>query len=185
MLEDLKVKLSDMAEKMKVGGSRDWINQNSAVVTVASVVVLVLSLAIIINQGRGHAAPAPGNAYFYDTVTKEYFIDSATKIPPITSPAGNEAVRAHFFTCGECTDKTKDEGGERFIGYYEKYTPDVKEKLEKNAQQFEFYEEAFQGRLYSPDGVRWTAAESPTGFKLVEELQQKCPAKQLRYCPPK
>lgn len=185
MLEQLKEKFSDMAETLKVGGFREWVNQNSAVVTVAAVVVLVLSLAIIINQGRGRSAPKPGNAYFYDVVTKEYFTDSATKIPPITSPAGNEAVRAHFFTCGECTEKTSDEGGERFVGYYEKYLPDIKAKLEKNPEAFEFYEEAFQGRLYSPDGTKWTQAESPTGFKLIEDLQTKCPAKKLRYCPPK
>jgi len=184
MLEQIKMKFNDLAESLKGGSTRDWINQNSAVVTVASVVVLVLSLAIIINQGRGRSTPEPGNAYFYDTVTKEYFTDSATKIPPITSPAGNEAVRAHFFTCGECTEATKDEGGERFIGYYEKYTPEVKAKLEESPEAFEFYEEAFQGRLYSPDGTRWTQAESPTGFRLIEELQEKCPAKKLRYCPP-
>jgi prepilin-type processing-associated H-X9-DG protein len=131
------------------------------------------------NKQSRRTAPKPGNAYFYDVVTKEYFTDSATKIPPIKSPAGNEAVRAHFFTCGQCTDE------ERFIGYYEKYTSDLKKKLEKDPEQFEVYEEAFDGRLYSADGEHWVKAESPEGFALIEKLQQRCPAKKLRYCPPK
>ncbi|MBI1368426.1 MAG: hypothetical protein GC162_07195 [Planctomycetes bacterium] len=132
-------------------------------------------------QGKAKAVD-PGKAYFYDVKTKEYFVDSATKIPPIKSAAGNDAVRAHFFTCNDCGDNN------RFIGYYEKYEPQVKAKLDarlaKQDADAEFYEEAFQGRLYSTDGIKWVAAESPEGFKIVEDLMKKCPEKQLHYCPP-
>jgi len=177
MLGDLKYKLQDM---FGGGGFREWINNNSAVVTVAAVAILIVSLAVIINQGRGRSGPnTPGNAFFYDTVTKKVFTDDATKIPPIQSPDGNPAVRAHFFTCGDCADES-----DRFLGYYEKYTDDVKAQLEANPQAFELYEMAYEGRLYSADGENWVTAESPDGIAITQALQGKCPPKKLRYCPP-
>jgi hypothetical protein len=175
----------EIKERLNAQGVREWINNNSAAVTVGAVALLVVSLAIIISQGRGAAKPTPGNGYFFDTVTKEIFTDKATRIPPIQSPDGHDAVRVHFFTCNECTDKTDKDGGERFIGYFEKYAPEVKARLEKSPQSFELYEMAFQGRLYSTDGEKWIPAESPAGFKLTEALQKKCPPRKLRYCPPK
>ncbi|MBI1373543.1 MAG: hypothetical protein GC159_12510 [Phycisphaera sp.] len=177
-----------LANKLKVDDLRNWVNQNSAAVTVGAVVLLVISLAIIINQGRSPTPPPPGEAYYYDLVSKEYFTDEATKIAPIINPAtGNEAVRAHFFTCGECSES------ERFVGYLEKYTPEAKQQLETNPESFEFYEEAFLGRLYAPApsetadpavAETWVDAETPPGFKIVEDLQGKCPPRKLKYCAP-
>lgn len=179
-----------IASTLKIDSARDWINRNSAIVTVASVALLVISLAVIISQNSRPGPPPPGEAYFYDTVTKTYFTDKATLIPPITSEAGNEAIRAHFFTCGECTDALEADGGQRFLGYYEKYAPDVKAKIENNPESMHFYEEVFQGRYYCPPGVdptdnlNWVAAETPEGFAIAQALQKRCPARKLRYCPP-
>lgn len=173
-----------IAGTLKIDSARDWVNRNSAIVTVASVALLVVSLAVIISSNSTPTAPPPGEAYFYDVQSKEYFTDKATKIPPIKSSAGNEAIRAHFFTCGECTDEAK------FLGYYEKYAPEVKAKIENNPESMHFYEEVFQGRYYCPpdadptDNLSWVAAETPEGFAIAQELQKKCPARKLRYCPP-
>ena len=164
--------------------ARDWMNNNSSIVTVASVVILIGALAFIVSRGRGGGGGAVGEAWYYDTVSNEYFTDKTTKIAPFNRENGNEAVRAHFFTCGECTEQLKDAGGERFIGYYEKYTPEVKAKLEENSQSFMIYEMAFQGRLYSKDGKKWVAADKPEGITITSDLQKQCPPKKLRYCPP-
>ena len=164
--------------------ARDWMNNNSSIVTVASVVILVGALAFLVSRTRRGGGGQVGDAWYYDTVTKEYFTDKTTKVAPFTRTNGNEAVRAHFFTCGECTDKLKADGGERFVGYYEKYTPDVKAKLEENTQSFMIYEMAFQGRLYSKDGKKWVAADKPEGIAITSDLQKQCPPKKLRYCPP-
>ena len=131
----------------------------------------------------GSAGPEPANGYYYDTVTKNVFTQKSSLFPPIQSPEGHEAVRVHYFTCGECTDKIEKDGGQRFVGYYEKYSAEVKELIEKTPNSSEFYEMAFKSRLYSADGEKWVAAESPDGFMLTEALQQKCPAGKLRYCP--
>jgi hypothetical protein len=125
------------------------------------------------------SSPASGLAWYYDVQAKEYFIDDTKRIAPFTRPNGHEAVRAHFFTCGDC------EEGQRFIGYYEKYTPQVKAKLEQSSEPGQLYEMAFQGRLYSRDGQTWVPADRPEGIRITAELQQRCPPKKLRYCPPK
>jgi len=48
------------------------------------------------------------------------FEASARRVLPIQSPDGNEAVQAHFYACGECTEES------RFLGYYEKFTAEAK-----------------------------------------------------------
>ena len=164
--------------------TREWINQNSASVTVAAVAVLLISMSVIVNRHKRGGGGEPGEAWYYDTATEEYIRDKTTRIAPFIRENGNEAVRAHFFTCGECTELTEEQGGERFIGYYEKYTEEVKAKLEERSESFALYEMAFQGRLYSRDGQTWFPAEQTEGTAITADLQKKCPPKKLRYCPP-
>src|SRR5687768_3923032 len=106
--------------------ARDWMNQNSAIVTILAVVILLGAVAFMVSRKMNKGGGPVGEAWYYDTVSNEFFTDVTTKVAPFKRENGNEAVRAHFFTCGECTPKTKDEGGERFIGYYEKYTDEVR-----------------------------------------------------------
>lgn len=120
----------------------------------------------------------PGLSWYYDVETKEYFTDSPARVAPFKRDNGHEAVRAHFFSCGDCDQ------GERFIGYYEKYTDEVKQKIESRADTSKLYEAAFSGRLYSKDGQTWLAADKPEGIAITTELQKRCPPKTLRYCPP-
>lgn len=165
--------------------ARNWMNDNSSIATVGSVIILICALGFIVSRfRRGGGGGEPGDAYYYDTVTKEVFTDKTTKIAPFNRENGNEAVRVHYFTCGECTEQTKEEGGERFVGYYEKYTPEVRAKLSESSESFMIYEMAFQGRLYSADGKTWVAADKPKGIQITSKLQTKCPPKKLRYCPP-
>jgi hypothetical protein len=137
-------------------------------------------------SSRRSAPVGPGEAWYYDTKTKEYFKDVTTKVAPFNNDKGNESVRAHFFTCGDCTDEVGENGAsnKRFIGYYEKYTPEVKAKIEEKSDSFMIYEMAFQGRLYSKDGKKWVAADKPEGIAITSDLQKQCPPKKLRYCPP-
>src|ERR1051325_8610337 len=89
--------------------SREWINQNSASVTVAAVAVLLISMSVIVNRHRRGGGGEPGEAWYYDTGDRVYFRDKTTRIAPFVRDNGNEAVRAHFFTCGECTELTEDD----------------------------------------------------------------------------
>ena len=67
---------------------------------------------------------------------------------------------------------------------------DVKAKLEENPQTMQFYEEIFRGRFYCPPGAdpsieqSWVPAETPEGFAIAQKLQDRCPPRKLRYCPP-
>jgi len=100
-------------------GLRDWINDNSSIATIGAAALLVVSLGWL-TVPTGSRAVDPGNAYYDDTETGEVFEASARRVPPIQSPDGNEAVQAHFYACGECTEES------RFLGYYEKFTAEAK-----------------------------------------------------------
>jgi hypothetical protein len=149
-------------------------NQNSTIVTGVAVAVMIGSLIFIFTGGQSSAPRASADAWFYDTVTKTYFKAPAQQVAPIDHD-GNEAVRAHFFTCGGCGES------ERFLGYYEKYRPDVHAKLKGSPNPF--MEEAYDGRLMSLDGVKWFAADGTEAATVHETLRTKCPDK-LAYCPP-
>lgn len=164
---------------------RNWINQNNTVVTVIAVVIMLTAVAYIVTRNRSGGVTS-GVSYYYDTVTKKVFTDQPTKIAPFTSPEGNPAVKAHFFTCADCTEEVGTDGadGKRFIGYYEKYTDEVKAKLEKAGTNFMMIEMTGAGRLYSTDGEKWVAAENAEGLAITQQLQSRCPPKKLRYCSP-
>ncbi|MFA7238009.1 MAG: hypothetical protein WC058_14195 [Phycisphaeraceae bacterium] len=166
-------------------GLRDKINANqNAVVVVAVVVVVVAGFFIFRNFADNPGTPpGSGKAWFYDTVKKTYFKDKADQFPPISSPDGNPAIRAHFFSCGSC-----DSEKERFPGFYDKYTDEAKAKLEaaRKAQKpeemagMEMYYEI--GVQYSIDGEHWF---QPSSMEYQEALQKalNCPkGGRAKYC---
>jgi len=174
-----------VGEKLKIGGVRQFVNNNSAVVTVGAVAIIIVGLAAIIKYGAGNStgtAPAT-TGWFWDVEDKAAFVDEATNISPFKRPNGHTAVRLHYFSCGDCTKE------QRFVGYMEKYTDEVRDKLEKSRKgeiTDGFYEEEqMAGLLYSKDGETWFSAQSPEGQMLVSATYKKCPdRKQLQYCPP-
>lgn len=103
---------------------RDWMNNNSTVVTLAAVGLLVVALGVLFVTQRG---PSPGelrDAYFWDLEANEPFVAPARAIPPIEAPSGGRGVRAHLHTCGECT-------ADEWFGYLETYTDEAKEHYER------------------------------------------------------
>lgn len=114
---------------------REKLNENQNAVVVVAVVIIITALIFIIWRSAGGGGGRVGDAqvYYVDTVTNEVFEADADLIPPIESPDGNEAVRVYLFTCND-NDCSKSE---RFIGYYEKFTPDAKRMLEEQREQYE------------------------------------------------
>ena len=177
--------------KQAVGsaGIRDWLNQNSAVVTVAAVAILVIALAVVIRQGSGNTRTPPDSAWYFVPETGATVVDKANLIPPIMVE-GKQAVKAHYYGCDDC------EGENKFLGYYEKYSDQAKTELEKiNATQaaggevdsdaeMRAYELAMTGRFYSKDGKAWVPAESPQGHAMQETLRDNCGTRKLTYCSP-
>jgi len=112
---------------------------------------------------------AEDQAWYYDVVTGEVFAARAKQIPPIQSPDGHEAVRVFFFSCGECTE------GERFAGYYMKYTAAMKQQLDADPAKFAAaFGESHPGRLFSADGQTWVEAPTVKESGVAEYLANRC-----------
>jgi len=155
---------------------RDKINANQNIVVVAAVVIIVVAVLFMFTGGGGSGVAGSGEAYYYDTATGDIFTGNANQYPPIQSPAGNPAVRVHFFSCGDCSEK------ERFVGFYDKYTDEAKRKLETATEEEMMMEMYETGVLYSVDGETW---HDPASEAYQMALQEKlnCPeGGRARYC---
>lgn len=165
---------------------REWANNNSAVVTIVAVVILIMSLGFIIMSASGNKyKPRIVDVYYYDLGNGELFLAKSNEIPPVDAPSGPGAnnipqgVRAYVFSCGECGDKAQ-----QFVGWLEMYTPDAKRALTSpptpdpnNPQGPEYYDLWEKGHLVSiPGSSKWVQANSEEGFKVMESMQSKCGA---------
>lgn len=102
--------LSDLrlSERLRELDLRNWLNDNSAITTIAAVVLLMVALGIMLmtvtGGGGGGSFPTPTHKYFYDLNTGELFPVPLQELPPIergepyalpngqTVPAGVEAM---------------------------------------------------------------------------------------------
>ena len=156
---------------------RNFINNNARVMTaLAAVFLILLTVWLFTRGGPGQAESTTTDVWFYDTVTKELFVAKADRVSPIASPAGNEAVRAMYYSCGTCAE------GERFLGYYEKFGDEAKKFLEENPSSRYFGGASAKGRLLSTDAVTWVEAASDEGLAILDAPHKKC--KTLRVCNP-
>lgn len=168
---------------LKDGKFRDLLNANQNVVVIVCVVVIAVAMGyIIMSSTGGRVRQASNKAWYYDTVSKEYFVGDSRLIAPITSPDGHPAVLAHFFTCTQNCD------GDRFVMYYEKFSDEAKKKLEEvaqgNSEDAELYEyEEFEtGLLFSLDAENWFAYAELEANEEFNKRQQ-CPDGSIpRYC---
>lgn len=164
---------------------RGLMEQNQNMVAVVAVVVMILALIYIFYSCQGPSQRVGSSeAYYYDVVTQEVFTAGANLVPPIQSPAGNEAVRVHFYSCGSCSKS------ERFAGYYEKYPPEAKAKIEeamKSQEMTEYIYEYENAALVSLDAKTWAPMSGPGGTSVQDELDKKLQCdgdKRPRYCMP-
>jgi hypothetical protein len=156
---------------------RDWLNTHSAPVIVGCVALIALGMALLSARTAPKERGPSDEAWYYDVVTKSYFQDKRVQVPPIRSPAGNEAVRVAFYSCGDCG------GGERFAGYYLKYEPEAKARIEKSGQVVATFGEKYEGRLYSTDGEHWVRAVNPDKAGVTDQLlKHPCGSGWLHPC---
>ncbi len=186
---------------------RDTINNNSAVVTVGAVLLLIVGLLLLMNQcSEGGPGQVNKYQYFYDLNTGELFVADALDIAPIEAPSGKPyklpngqeipaGVRAFVYACGECGPDSKK------IGYLEMYTPEAQKILQDARKQQEaaakgestnmdmgmVYEEGYtRGRLIAappepgkPVQFFPTDGEgSEQGVAIMTALNEKCPKSQ-------
>ncbi len=174
------VDLRDIQDRLANMKLREAINQNPNIVVIVAVVLLAVSILFMVMRCGGpdlavDEEQQQQRAWFYDTVTEEYFPVEGPAFPPITSPNGNPAVRAHFFTCSSC------DPDDRFLGFYEKYTAETKAWLEEQAAEddadWEGPRERYGGTggmLYSFDAKQWRAPDDP-GMTQEMSKRVQCP----------
>ena len=119
---------------------RDWLNQNSALTTMAAVVILICALGFAmchLTKSRG-VGSSIGETYYYDLVEGKVFGGPMLDVlPPIDAPSGpishggqekQAGLRAYIFDCGGCstdyldmTPQEVEEAGGR-IAYLEMFS---------------------------------------------------------------
>ncbi|MGH7215542.1 MAG: hypothetical protein ACREIT_12320 [Tepidisphaeraceae bacterium] len=102
-------------------GIREKLNQNPAITTGATALVVVIALGFIIYQLVGGGPDIPTESYYSIDDGKTWFEDDINLIPPFDKD-GQKAYRAQVFTC--------DGGKTKFVAYLERYTPEAKKQLE-------------------------------------------------------
>ena len=157
---------------------RHWATENTKIAIPICVVVFLLSLGAVLWQLREPSGNIPDKAWFYDIKAGKIFTASSKSIPPIKSPAGNEAVLAHFYTCDQCTDD------QRFLAYYEKYPEEIKKHFESAGADMHLMSEGGSETLISVDAVEWVSMNSPEGAKIISKLNKRCSSVPPKVCMP-
>ncbi len=181
---------------------RSFLNENSALVTIAAVVLLVLSLAfIVINSKSGGRSSGPIDVWYYDLNTGDLFEGTSDQIPPIEAPSGPlsgqagvpAGVKAHVFACNDCGDVE-----DRFIGYLEMYRPEVRDRLlefRNNPKAMETMSPEMMPDMMMESGMlvsnvedqNWVEAMSEMGMNLTTQAirSHPCPdGKPPHWCAP-
>jgi hypothetical protein len=107
-------------------GIRETLNQNPGITTGVTAGIIVLALAVIIWQSFDRGPRIPNQAFFTVDDGQTWFADDINRVPPFQHN-GQEAVRAHVFTC--------DGGRTKFVAYLEKYSDQAKARLERMRTQ--------------------------------------------------
>lgn len=140
-------------------------SRNSVLIIISLVAVAFAGWRVYAILGGGMAPPT--SYYYYDTVSGELMTAGASNVPPIVK-GGNECVRAYVFTCDNCSEEA------RFVGFYEKYTPDVRAELASTSDPVAAMAAAAnRGLLQSIDGEQWFPAGSEESLAILERL--RCP----------
>jgi hypothetical protein len=115
---------------------RDWVNKNSAVTTIISVVLLFCALFYLMKTVFP-SPPAPiKEVFYYDVMTGKLFPAPVEEYPPIATPDGSmlasgqpAGVKANVFSCTRCRE------GDWYIGYLETYLPQAREIQIRQAEE--------------------------------------------------
>ena len=178
-----------MSISLKQG--REWLNENSAIVTIVTVVGLILVLAYLLSQARGPSFTVeykPRPVWFYDLNTGQTFEMQSDAIPPIETDSGPyqgrpAGVLKRVFSCDQCKSD--------FQSYLMAYLPEAQEaKRELDAwmmqkgertpeewnQQQKLQETASRGIIVArPDQPdRWVLQSSAEGLAITTETEYRC-----------
>lgn len=142
---------------------RDWMNNNPATALAAVVALLIVSLAVLVTQ-LGGTGGGPTPVYFWDLDAGEPFEAPADAMPPVDAPSGGVGVRAHLYTCGECT-------AEEWFGYLETHSDRARRMYAETGDLPGAPDDLLVRRL---DGDEWVALESRAGDAVLDVVYERC-----------
>ena len=175
---------------------REWMNENSALVTILAVVILIgaLTFLVVSNTGGRGRPKGPRQQWFYDLETKALFPAPPEAIPPIDTESGKEkGVKAMVFTCTSCAS-------DRRIAWLEKYPKEAKKQILDMQRQ----REEASGKNLPPipmgmemmgpsmakfvtyeKNIKWVQISTAQGREIVSSARGICEEGQkLKYCFP-
>ncbi len=176
-------------------GLRDTLNNNSAVVTVGAVAILVMALGILFysqSGGTSGRVNVPQERYFYDLKDKTLYKVSMDTISPSPAPSGGEGVEAFVMTCEDsCGGKdlsgmTAEQVAEQgfFIAYLERMSDRTRRQIEQAREKNPGSPAAMMGMEMMMDNQfrtvsdeRWIPQSNPRFRQLQESLMARCPNK--------
>ena len=158
--------------------------RNPAVGGGIAVAFLLLAVFIMASSGgSGGGADAPSLQFYHDLNTGKLFESPAGNLLPVDAPSGalqggspsdiggKAGVRAHVYSCGECTES------EVLVSYLEYYPESVWSLLDNGDR--EDRRKAENTRMISkPDG-QWVAANSEEAKAIDNDA--KCPSPKPCY----
>ncbi len=173
----------DWKEKLKPGNLRQTINENSMVMSIVAVVVVVLAIAWCVHV----ADPGQGNvgnrdAYYINYKTGAISVKSAdTRVPLAGQP---DLVQVIYFSCNSCHTKK--------AAYYMEYSPQALKALQQMkaqpagrpmapmAAQLQYGDQLVSRPTNPP---HWVPEASPQGGKIM--ATRGCPnGKVFEICLP-
>ena len=148
---------------------REKLNKNGKLATVGAAVIIGIALVVVIWQALPSQLGRPKGLYFSMDDGKGYYTEDINAVPPITKD-GKEAVQAMVFKCG---------WGKPFVGYLQKYTPEMKKRYEESiAAKTDLHPSVLvTGRLVKKPGDKdWTASDNPNYHEIADV---RCPSGKL------
>jgi hypothetical protein len=141
---------------------REFLNKNGKWV---AIVVLVLAGAIFFFTNRG-SAKKPASGFFIDEDTGVESVRPVTDVPPLIGAKGNPSVVKVYKYRVEGKPEVK-------VGYYIKFTPEMKAKMEDmqaHPDQITELDPSSGMLVRKPDAgpSGWVAAKSSQGQKIME-----------------
>ena len=167
--------------------ARRWANDNAAVVLLACVVLLAVSLNRLSNHAANRRGPTrPTHTWYYDTTTEQIVTRPMGLLPTLIED-GRELWLVHVFGCGDCSQEPME--------YYERCAPQHRERFQtlhrKSCEHFltgdeesEFYDLQMMAREYSRDGVTWRPLTPEAEYQLTLEFERACGGSELKWCHP-
>jgi hypothetical protein len=165
-------------------GLRESINQNSAVVTIITLLILIACVVFIVRGLWGGRTAKAGDVYYYDLNTGKLFFSAASMEELIEAPSGAgpdgkpAGVRAYIISCGKCAnydgmsaDEVEQAGG--FLAYLH-YTPKPPPMAEGPAGMGPALHGLPDAQLRAVAGGSWVSASSPEGDRLIAAVKEHC-----------